>query len=63
MIGYQQERSEAEKAMPDYMLPIFDAARSGYDYVTHRPMTREEVETLFSAWRLPSPYAQKPLAK
>ena len=47
--GYQSQRTDAEKALPDYVRNILDMARAGFDIYGH-PISREYADGIIRAW-------------
>ena len=49
MTGYQKERSETEKKLPDYIRKMLDMARGGYD-VFGKQITAEKAKAILAAY-------------
>lgn len=49
-LAFQQPRSEAEKALPDYIRDAMDRARSGIDPMTNQPISRREAAIYVNSW-------------
>ncbi len=48
--AYQQERSEAEKALPQYQRDALDRARSGIDPLTNSKITPQQAAAYVNSW-------------